>query len=218
MIKPRQTSSTTKSSSKTRSKSKSEKSKSKKSEKSTVNSEPSPAISPPMPSDVPAPLPTVIVPPRASTLVVSPYPIPTTHAPGEPELKRATSQKKPAITKDIQVKLPSSKLDVLASTIEVFPLEVVEPLSDTPHVESTVVEKELDGEGVQQKDQRSEEKKSEKEGELGEGKKGEIEEQQGEQVGDSEEEKGSEGEDDSESVGNEEEKKVKVGVLNLRVR
>lgn len=45
--------------------------------------------------------------------------------------------------KDAQVKLSPSKLDVLASAIEMFPLEVVKPLSDTPYVESTAVEQEI---------------------------------------------------------------------------
>lgn len=43
------------------------------------------------------------------------------------------------MVKDALVKLPLSKLDVLASPIEVSTLEVVEHLSDTLYVESTTV-------------------------------------------------------------------------------
>nr|XP_009622398.1 salivary glue protein Sgs-3-like [Nicotiana tomentosiformis]XP_016439281.1 PREDICTED: salivary glue protein Sgs-3-like [Nicotiana tabacum] len=55
-------------------------------------------------------------------------------AKGEPKVTEATAQGESALVKDAQVKPPPLKLDVLAFTIEVSPLEVVEPLSDTLNV------------------------------------------------------------------------------------
>ncbi|XP_019266134.1 PREDICTED: histone deacetylase HDT2-like [Nicotiana attenuata] len=166
-------------------KSKIEKSKPKKSINSAGNSEPAPAISPPMPTIVTAPSPFVTVTPVVSTPAAPPSPKPITHEP------------------------------VFSSTIEVSPLEVVEPLSDSPHVESTDAEKEV---VTQEKNLEivadlsvveggAEKETWDKESSYGQGKEGEVEEQLGEQVGDSEEEEiGSEGEDDSESDGNKYEK------------
>lgn len=64
-------------------------------------------------------------------------------AKGELEVKEATAQGESALVKDDQVKSSPSKLDVLVSTIEVFSLEVVASLNDTPHIESIAIEKEV---------------------------------------------------------------------------
>ncbi|XP_070022745.1 uncharacterized protein [Nicotiana sylvestris] len=107
-------------------------------------------------------------------------------------------------TNTCQVKLAPSKLDVLVSTIDVAPLEIVPPASDKLRVEESDVEidiathekKESENEGE------SSEKKSENEGKSGEEKESEEEEKLDEQVGDfGEEEKYSEEEGDSESEG-----------------
>nr|XP_033517368.1 nucleolar and coiled-body phosphoprotein 1-like [Nicotiana tomentosiformis] len=137
---------------------------------------------------------------------------------GEPVMKDPTSQGKAAIYKDSQVKLSPSKHDVLASTIDVSPLDVVEPLREIAQAENHVAEKVVVAQHVSEevfieqtdseedeetnkgvdvesdKEHQSEEKKSEN--------VGESEEEKVEHDGKSEEEKETEGEcgSDSEKV------------------
>lgn len=56
-------------------------------------------------------------------------------------MKDPTTQREAAINKDYQVKSPSSKLYVLASAIDVSPLDVDEPLRETTRAETPVIEK-----------------------------------------------------------------------------
>ncbi|XP_019229418.1 PREDICTED: protein split ends-like [Nicotiana attenuata] len=113
-------------------------------------------------------------------------------AKGEPEIKVLIAQGEPAIDKAALVKSSPSKLDVLASAIDVSLLDIVEPLRYTTHVETSVVKKMTVAEPVN----------VEVVARTVCGQGGRSEKEKEEQVGDSEEEKRTKREGDSESEEN----------------